>query len=90
MNKSSILAGLKYIYLIIFFTLLAGFFYPLITDTSFNIVIYGVFVLFIGLGGGFLLYRATLSWNKKPILLGCGFVLMGTSLFLIMNVAGQV
>lgn len=90
MNKLSTLAGLKYVYLIVFFTLLAGFFHPLIANTSFDSVVYGVFVLFVGLGGGYLLYRTTISWKKKPVLLGCGFVLVGTSLFLIMNIAGQV
>ena len=73
-----------------FFTLLAGFFHPLVTNTSFNIVVYGVFVLFMGVGGGYLLYRSTISWKKKPVLLGGGFGLIGLSLALIMNIAGLI
>lgn len=64
-TSSKLLAGFKYVYLIIFFALLAGFFYPLITDTSFIGVIIGVLILFLGLAGGILLYRSTLFEKKK-------------------------
>ena len=82
MNKSSskVLTGFKYIYLVAFFALLAGFFHPLITDTSFDVVVFGVIVLFIGLAGGILLYKSATSENKKGTLLAGGFILMFASI----------
>lgn len=90
MNKASskALTGFKYVYLVAFFTLLAGLFHPLITNTSFNNVIAGVLVLFVGLAGGVLLYRAATSESKRAIFLAGGFALMGISLFYIFQFTG--
>ena len=92
MNKTSskVLTGFKYIYLVAFFALLAGLFYPLITNTSFVGVITGVLVLFVGLTGGVLLYRATTSENRRGIFLGGGFTLMAISLYYIFQLTGRV
>jgi len=91
LNKTSSVAliGFKYFYIIAFFTLLAGFFYPLITNTSFDEVISGVLILFVGLAGGVLLYRAATSENKRIIFLGSGFTLMFISLFYIFQFTGR-
>jgi hypothetical protein len=86
---SKALTGFKYIYLIAFFTLLAGFFHPLITNTSFDGVIIGVLVLFVGLAGGVLLYRSATSENKRVIFLGSGFALMSISLYYIFQLTGR-
>ena len=83
------LGGFKYIYLVAFFTLLAGFFYPLITNTSFDGVITGILILFVGLAGGVLLYRAATSENKRGIFLGGGFALMAISLYYIFQLTGR-
>jgi len=89
-KKSSILlTGFKYIYLVAFFALLAGLFYPLITNTSFDLVIVGVLVLFLGLAGGVLLYRAATSEKKRGIFLGGGFTLMAISLYYIIQLSGR-
>jgi hypothetical protein len=92
LNKttSKLLTGFKYIYLVAFFALLAGFFHPLITDTSFGIVIIGVLILFVGLAGGVLLYKATTSENKKGMFLGGGFTLIAISLYYIFQLTGRV
>jgi len=89
LNKKSsiVLTGFKYIYLVAFFALLAGLFYPLITNTSFDGVIVGVLVLFLGLAGGVLLYRAATSENKRGIFLGGGFTLMTISLYYIIQLS---
>jgi len=87
---SKALTGFKYIYLIAFFALLAGFFYPLINNTSFDGMISGVLVLFVGLAGGVLLYRAATSENKRIIFLGGGFSLMAISLYYIFQITGRV
>ena len=91
MNKTSskLLTGFKYIYLVAFFALLAGLFHPLITDTSFDGVIIGVLVLFVGLAGGVLLYKAATSENRRGIFLGGGFALMAISLFYIFQLTGR-
>ena len=83
------LTGFKYIYLVAFFALLAGFFYPLITDTSFDVVIIGVLILFVGLAGGVLLYRSATSESKRAIFLGGGFTLMSISLYYIFQLTGR-
>ena len=91
MNKTSskILIGSKYIYLVAFFALLSGLFYPLITNKSYDGVIIGVLILFVGLGGGVLLYRAATSENRRGIFLGGGFVLMAISLYYIIQLTGR-
>jgi hypothetical protein len=92
LNKTStkMLTSFKYIYLVAFFALLAGFFHPLITNTSFDGVIIGVLILFVGLAGGVLLYRAATSESKRAIFLGGGFALMSISLYYIFQLTGRV
>jgi len=84
-----VLTSFKYIYLIAFFTLLSGFFYPLITNTNFDGVIIGVLILFVGLAGGVLLYKATTSEKRRGIFLGGGFALMAVSLYYIFQLTGR-
>jgi hypothetical protein len=84
------LTGFKYIYLVAFFALLAGFFHPLITNTSFDSVIVGVLVLFVGLAGGVLLYRSATSEDKRELFLGGGFALIAISLYYIFQLTGRV
>ncbi len=83
------LTGFKYVYLVAFFALLAGLFHPLITNTSFDGTISGVLVLFVGLAGGVLLYRAATSESKRAIFLGSGFALMAISLYYIFQLTGR-
>ena len=84
------LTGFKYVYLIAFFALLSGFFHPLITNTSFDSVVVGVIVLFVGLTGGVLLYKSTISEKRRNIFLGGGFALIFISLFYIFQITGRV
>ena len=90
MNESSskLLVGFKYVYLVVFFALLAGFFHPLITNTSSNNLVMGVLVLFVGLAGGILLYKAATSEKRREIFLGGGFTLMAISLYYIFQLSG--
>ncbi len=92
MNKisSNVLTSFKYIYLVAFFALLSGFFYPLITNTSFDGVVIGVLILFVGLAGGVLLYKAATSEKRRGIFLGVGFALMAISLYYIFQLTGRV
>ncbi len=84
------LTSFKYIYLVAFFTLLAGFFHPIITNQSFDGVIIGVLILFVGLAGGVLLYKAATSENRRGMFLGGGFTLMAISLYYIFQLTGRV
>ena len=88
--SSKTASSFKYVYLIAFFALLSGIFYPLITDTSFESAISGILVLFLGLAGGVLLYKTTTSETKREIFLGVGFTLIGISLYLIIQLTGRV
>ena len=82
--------GFKYVYLVVFFTLLAAVFNPLIKNTSFDGVISGVIVLFVGLVGGILLYKSATSDKRREIYLGAGVVLIAISLALIFQITGRV
>ena len=87
--SSKALSSFKYVYLIFFFALLSGFFHPFITNTSFDIVVIGSFVLSVGLAGGILLYKASTSDTKKEIFFAAGFALIGISIYYIYEYAGK-
>jgi len=87
---SKIKTGFKYIYLVVFFLLLAGVFYPLINDLSLDGVISGVTVLFVGLAGGILLYKSASSEKRREIYFGVGVGLIAISLVLIFQITGRV
>lgn len=91
MNKiiSKAITGVRYVYLIAFFALLSGFFYPLITGTSFDNVILGVVVLFVGLAGAVLVYKAAVSEKRRGIYLGGGFGLIAISFVYIIQFTGR-
>ena len=52
-KQSKIISGIKYIYLLAFFALLAGVFHPIITDSPIDGMIKGILILFVGLGKTF-------------------------------------
>jgi len=80
----------KYVYLVMFFALLAGFFHPLITGNSGEGVVGGVVVLFVGLIGGILLYKSATSENRQIIYFIAGITLIAISLALIFQLTGRV
>ena len=86
-TSNSILSQIpRYVYLIAIFVLLSGVFFPLITtgaDDAFSFVIGGTAILFLGLAGGILLFKATTSDKKCGILFAIGFALIAMSLALI-------
>jgi len=88
--SSKTLSGFKYVYLIIFFTLLSGVFYPSTVNTNYDRVFLGIFILFLSLAGSILLYKATTSETKRGIFFGSGFVLIGFSLYSIFWMTGKV
>jgi uncharacterized membrane protein YjjP (DUF1212 family) len=87
---SKVRTGFKYVYLVVFFALLSGIFYPLISGTSLDGVIAGIIVLFVGLAGGILLYKSTTSEKRREIYFGVGLGLIAISLALIFQITGRV
>ena len=85
-KPTTILAQIpRYAYLLAIFALLAGIFFPLITPQipTLDYVISGIAVLFLGLAGGILLFKAATSDNGRGILIAIGFALITISLALI-------
>ena len=84
-NTATILVQIpRYVYLLAIFALLAGVFFPLITPgVPFDHVIQGTAILFLGLVGGILLFKAITSDNRRGVLIVIGFVLIAISLTLI-------
>ena len=77
----------RYAYLLAIFALLAGVFFPLITPgISFDIVIQGTAMLFLGLVGAILLFKAATSDNRRGIFIAMGFALIAISLVLIYQI----
>jgi len=85
LKPSTILAQIpRYAYLLAIFALLSGVFFPLITPgVSSDHVIQGVAILFLGLAGGILLFKAITSDNRRGILIAIGFALIAICLVLI-------
>jgi len=87
-KPTTILAQIpRYAYLLAIFALLAGVFFPLITPgIPFDHVIQGTAILFLGLAGGILLFKATTSDNRRRILIVIGFALIAICLALIYHI----
>jgi hypothetical protein len=87
-NIATILAQIpRYVYLLAIFVLFTGIFFPLITPgIPFDYVIQGTAILFLGLAGGILLFKATTSDNRRRILIVIGFALIATCLVLIYHI----
>ena len=74
----------RYAYLLAFFALLAGIFFPLITyQISFDAVIQGTATLFLGLTGAILLFKGVTSDKRRGVFIAIGFALISISLTLI-------
>ena len=87
-KPTTILAQIpRYAYLLAIFALLSGVFFPLITPgVPFDYVIQGTAVLFLGLVGGILLFKAATSDNRRGILIVIGFTLIAICLALIYHI----
>jgi len=87
---SKILSVIKYIYLIFFFALLSGIFYPIITHTSSDNVIEGILILFVGLAGAVSLYKAGTSDKHQKTYLITGFAVLAMALLLVFAAMGRL
>ena len=90
-KNSTILSGIKYVYLIFFFALLSGMFYPIIEQNAdFTEVVAGVLILFVGLVGALCLYKASISEKRQKIYLIIGFAILTVALFLVFSISGRI
>ncbi len=89
-NTTKVITGAKYVYLAVFFAFLAGIFNPIINERPLDDVIIGVIVLFVGLAGAILIYKAATSENRRGLFLGGGFGLIAISFFYIIQFSGRV
>ena len=87
---SKILTGVKFFYLIFFFALLSGMFYPVITHGNSDGVIEGVLILFVGLAGAVSIYKAGTSDRHQKGYLIAGFVMVSISLLLVYAALGKL
>ena len=77
----------QYAYLLAIFVLLAGVFFPaVISGASFDFVIQGTAMLFLGLIGAILLFKAATLDKKRGVFIAVGFALIAICLVLIYHI----
>tara|TARA_B100000378_G_C17871104_1_gene352107 strand:+ start:70 stop:645 length:576 start_codon:yes stop_codon:yes gene_type:complete len=91
-KQKSILSQIpRYVYLVAFFALLSGVFFPLITsdptEQNLNNVLAGTAILFLGLVGAILVYKGTTANKNRAAVVSFGLVLITISLALIFTIA---
>ena len=81
--KTLLLSGTKYAYIIAAVALLSGIFTPLTLGVEIEDVIFGMLIIFFGLGGGVMIFLG-IKYQKLTTLMVCGGLgIMIASLFLI-------
>ena len=84
---------IKYVYLIVFFTLLAGIMAPIVnpieTQATLEDSFKGIGILFVGLVGGILIFKSTMSVENRMTFLIIGFALMIICSVFIAEVSGN-
>jgi len=88
-GTTKILTSVKYGYLVAFFALLSGIFYPFVQGGTLDYTIYGIIVLFVGLAGGIMIYKASTSEKSRGLYLGIGLGLSAIALFFILQLTGR-
>jgi len=88
-GSTKILSGIKYTYLIAFFALLSGIFYPFIQGGTLDYTTGGIVILFIGLAGSILVFKSATSDKRRGIYIGIGFGLIAISLLFILQFTGR-
>ena len=73
--KSLLLSGTKYAYIIVAVALLSGIFTPLTLGIEIENVIFGMLSIFLGLGGGIIIFLGIKS-QKFTLLMVCGGLAM--------------
>ncbi len=87
--KSILLSGTKYVYIIAAVALLSGIFTPLTVGEEFETVVFGMLSVFLGLGGGIMIFLATKNQKFRSIMICGGLGMMIASLILIYELADR-
>ena len=87
--KSLLLSGTKYAYIIGGVALLSGIFSPLTLGIEIEDVIFGMLSIFLGLGGGIVIFLGIKYQKFTTIMVSGGLGIMIASLFLIYEVIGK-
>ena len=85
--KSIILSGTKYAYIITAVALFSGIFTPLTLGVETEEVISGMLVIFLGLGGGIMIFLGIKNQKYTTIMICGGLVMIIISLILIFELA---
>ncbi|HSA98715.1 MAG TPA: hypothetical protein VLF17_06520 [Candidatus Nitrosotenuis sp.] len=88
-GATKVITSVKYAYLIGFFALLSGIFYPFVQGGTLDYSVLGVVVLFVGLAGGILVYKAATAEKKRGVYIGIGFGMIAISLAYILQFTGR-
>ena len=83
--KSWIKSGAKYVYIVAAAALLSGIFTPFTIGVEAQNVVYGMLILFIGVGGGVLIFKGVTAEKTSTILVCVGLSFMTISLILILQ-----
>ena len=87
--KSLVLSGTKYAYIIAAVALLSGIFTPLTLGVEIQDVIFGMLSIFLGLGGGIVIFLG-IKYQKFTTLVVCGgLAMMFGSLIIIFELSNK-
>ena len=89
-TKSWIKSGAKYIYIIAAAALLSGIFTPFTIGVEPQNVIFGILILFLGVGGGVLIFKGVTAEKTSTILVCVGLSFMTISLVLIFQIVSTL
>ena len=87
--KSILQSGTKYAYIIAAAALLSGIFTPLTIGADLEIVVYGMLSIFLGLGGGIMIFLAIKNQKFRSLMVYGGLGMMIISLILIYELADR-
>jgi len=87
--KSILLSVTKYVYIIAIGALLCGIFTPLTLGVEIEDVILGMLSIFLGLGGGILIFLGLKTQRLASIMISSGLGLMVISTILIFQFGGN-
>tara|TARA_Y100000590_G_scaffold120601_1_gene138071 strand:- start:464 stop:850 length:387 start_codon:yes stop_codon:yes gene_type:complete len=87
--KTLLLSGTKYAYIIIAAALLSGIFTPLTIGAEILDVIFGMLSIFLGLGGGIVIFLGINKQKFTTLMVSAGLGIMCISFILICELAGH-